>query len=256
MGNTSRPSSHLGAGLPTAPTHLLPFDQHGYLTDTLATKRKLVPRALPARYLLAPSQHQYQAGLPTDMVRLERVCDFIKVIDNGSASTTANRYPRDAGVKHPGGAQFWSAGRGCYKISRRTASPRWHAWPAPALSTGPATNAAALLLAPAAATPSATADSLSAPRSIKEARGRPAEWHRVHDAELRTHDTVLQNWTYEYPLPTDKPLPFTFGYKAKAIVYGGLERRKAPYEIHRYRMRPSVNFDEMRTASHMPPQSG
>jgi hypothetical protein len=34
--------------LPMTLTNLLPFGQRGYLTDTLATKRKLAHRALPA----------------------------------------------------------------------------------------------------------------------------------------------------------------------------------------------------------------
>jgi hypothetical protein len=50
------PIMALGApDLPTTPTHLLPFGQRGYLT----AKRKLAPRALPARYLTALSQRQY-----------------------------------------------------------------------------------------------------------------------------------------------------------------------------------------------------
>jgi hypothetical protein len=79
----------LGApDLPATPKHLLPFGQRGYLTDTLATKRKLVPRALPARYLTAPSQHQYQVLLPNDTVRLVRASEFIPVIGDGSAPAT------------------------------------------------------------------------------------------------------------------------------------------------------------------------
>jgi hypothetical protein len=60
-------------------------------------------------------------------------------------------------------------------------------------------------------------DLLSAPRSIKEARARPDadEWRRVHDAELRRHDTELLTWTYEDPLPTYKPLLFSIWYAAK-----------------------------------------
>jgi hypothetical protein len=70
----------LGApDLPTTPTHLLPFGQRSYLTDTLVTKRKLAPRALPARYLTAPSKHQYQVILPNDTVRLVRASEFIPI---------------------------------------------------------------------------------------------------------------------------------------------------------------------------------
>jgi hypothetical protein len=47
-GQYRRPIIALGApDLPTTPTHLLPFGQRGYLTDTLATKRKLAARAPP-----------------------------------------------------------------------------------------------------------------------------------------------------------------------------------------------------------------
>jgi hypothetical protein len=86
----------------------------------------------------------------------------------------------------------------------------------PCRQQAPVTNAAALLFALSAALPSATSDLLNAPRSTKEARGRPDadEWRRVHDAELRRLDSELLTWTYEDPLPTDKPLQFTIGYKA------------------------------------------
>jgi Reverse transcriptase (RNA-dependent DNA polymerase) len=102
-----------------------------------------------------------------------------------------------------------------------------------------------------------TADLLIALRSIKEARGRPDadECRRVHDAELRRQDTELLTSSYEDPLPTDKPLQFTIGCKAKTNMYGGLERRKARCSIRGDRMRPGIDFDEMRTASHMPSQS-
>jgi hypothetical protein len=39
-------------------------------------------------------------------------------------------------------------------------------------------------------------------------------------------------------------------------MYGGLERRKARCAIRGDCMRPGVEFDEMRTASHLPSQSG
>jgi hypothetical protein len=122
----------------------------------------------------------------------------------------------------------------------------------------PAANTVALLLALAAALPSKTADLVNAPLSIKEARDRPDadEWRRVHDVELRRHDTELLTWTYEDPLPTDKPLQFTIGYKAKTNTCGGLEHSKARCAIRGDRMRPGVDFDEMRNASHMTSKSG
>jgi hypothetical protein len=39
-------------------------------------------------------------------------------------------------------------------------------------------------------------------------------------------------------------------------MYGGLERHKARCVIHGDCTRPGVEFDEMRTASHLPSQSG
>jgi hypothetical protein len=68
---------------------------------------------------------------------------------------------------------------------------------------------------------------------------------RVHGTELRRHDTELLTWTYEDTLPTDKPLQFAIGYKAKTNMYDGLERRKARCTIRGDRMRPGVDFDEM-----------
>jgi hypothetical protein len=79
----------LGApDLPTTPMHLLPFGQRGYLTSTVATKRTLAPRALPARYPTAPSQHQYQVLLPNDTVCLVRASEFIPITGDGSAPAT------------------------------------------------------------------------------------------------------------------------------------------------------------------------
>ena len=45
-------------------------------------------------------------------------------------------------------------------------------------------------------------------------------------------------------------------YKAKTNQYGGLERHKARLAIRGDRMRPGIDFDETRTASHMPSQAG
>jgi hypothetical protein len=70
------------------PTHLLPFGQRGYLTDTIATKRNLAHRALTARYLWAPSQHQYQVLIRNDTIRLVRASEFKPIIGDGSAPAT------------------------------------------------------------------------------------------------------------------------------------------------------------------------
>jgi hypothetical protein len=124
--------------------------------------------------------------------------------------------------------------------------------------TRSATNAGPLLLPLAAALPSTTPYLLNAPRSIEAACGRPDadEWRRVHDAEPRRHEAELVTWTYEDLLPTEKLFTSTMGYKTKTNTYGGLESRKTRCAIRGDRMRPDVDFDEMRTAFHMPSQSG
>jgi hypothetical protein len=176
--------------------------------------------------------------LPNDTVRLVRASEFIPIICDGSApATVPPANPEAACVKHQGPAQTRCAGRRYTDIlaepSADSSSPRdpavqptteaAHPRPRPprneplltALTSvssplcrqqTPATNAAAILLALSAALPSTTADFLNAPRLIKVARGRPDadEWPRVH-AVLRRHDTELLTWTYEEPLPTDKP---------------------------------------------------
>jgi hypothetical protein len=104
----------LGApDLPTTPTHLLPFGRRSYLTDTLATKRELAPRPLPARYLTVPSQHQFQVLLPNDTVRLVRASEFIPIIGDGSAPATVGQYPEVASAEHQGPAQPRCSGRRC-----------------------------------------------------------------------------------------------------------------------------------------------
>jgi hypothetical protein len=210
----------LGApDLPTTPTHLLPFGRRSYLTDTLATKRELAPRPLPARYLTVPSQHQFQVLLPNDTVRLVRASEFIPIIGDGSAPATvppANiqkshtssiKDLHNPGVLATAALTFSRNHRGTrlrhmiQQLSQQrkrlilAPAPPRNEHPLTALASvsspscrpeAPATNAAALLLVLAAALPPKTADLLYAPRSIKEARCRPDadEWRRVHDAEL------------------------------------------------------------------------
>jgi hypothetical protein len=132
---------------------------------------------------------------------------------------------------------------------KSVSSPRWQVCPAPRAANRPPPPTRRLSCSPLP--PFTTADLLNAPRSIKEARGRTDadEWRRVHDAELRRHDTELLTCTYEDPLPTVKPLQFTIRYRAKTNMYGGLECRKARCAIRGDRMRPGVDFDEMRTTS-------
>jgi hypothetical protein len=281
----------LGApDLPTTPTHLLHFGQCGYLTGTLATKRKLAPRALPARYLTAPSQHQYQVLLPNNTVRLVRASEFIPIIRDWLAPATvppANvQKPHASSIKYlqkPGVlaaaalpfSRYHRRTRLRHVIQQLSQRKRLILSPVPPrnepLLTAPAsspsplcrqqaptTNAATLLLTLATALRSTKVDLLDATLSIKESRGRPdaIEWRRVHDAELRRHDTELLTWSYEDLLPTGKPLQFTIECNAKTNMYRGLERRKARCAIRGDRMRPVVDFDEVRTASHMQSKAG
>lgn len=45
-------------------------------------------------------------------------------------------------------------------------------------------------------------------------------------------------------------------FKAKTYIYGGLKRHKVQCAIRGHRMRPGVDFDDARTASHGPYQAG
>lgn len=45
-------------------------------------------------------------------------------------------------------------------------------------------------------------------------------------------------------------------FKAKTSIYGELERHKVRLAIRGDRMCPGLDFDETRTVSHMPSQSG
>lgn len=47
-------------GEPQSEGHLLPFDQHGFVVDTILKKTKLEDRALRVRYLRATSETQYR----------------------------------------------------------------------------------------------------------------------------------------------------------------------------------------------------
>lgn len=97
-----------------------------------------------------------------------------------------------------------------------------------------------------------------APKSLDEAhKSRDSlSWCKAWDDELERHDTTLRTWTYEDPLPSDKPLPYTMTFKSKTNMYGGLERHKVRLAIRGDRMRPGYDFDETRTASHMPTHAG
>jgi hypothetical protein len=214
-GTYRAPVIALGApSLPPSPAHLLPFGQHGYVTVT-GDKGKLAPRATLARYLGAPSQHQYAVLLPSGSVTNVRAAEFAPV----SAPTSP--------------------------------SPRY------AVTRAPIQNACSKQISACAAAAQSSVVP-TAPRTLAEARARPdaAEWQRAHDAELRRHDGELRTWTYVEQLPTDRPAPHVVTYRAKTNQYGGLERRKARIALAGNRLRPGVDFDQRRTASHMPSQAG
>lgn len=86
---------------------------------------------------------------------------------------------------------------------------------------------------------------------------RPGAAHRAkaREDEPSRHDTDLNTWPYEDPQPGDKPIPYVMTFEAKINMYGGLERCKVRCAARGDHMRPSFDFDEMRTASHMPPQA-
>ena len=62
--------------------------------------------------------------------------------------------------------------------------------------------------------------------------------------------------TYQVPRADDRPLPYVMAFRAKTNLFGGLERQKVRCAIRGDRMRPGLDFDATRTASHMPSQAG
>lgn len=61
-----------------------------------------------------------------------------------------------------------------------------------------------------------------APKSMEEARRIPdaEHWAKAWDAETDRHDTELNTWTYEDPLPTDSPKSYVLTFKSKTNMYG------------------------------------
>ena len=102
------------------------------------------------------------------------------------------------------------------------------------------------------------APSPPSPKTLQESMKRPdtLHWAKAWDDELFRHDTGLNTWTYEDPKPDDVAIPYVMTFKAKTYMYGGLERHKVRCAIRGDRMRAGVDFDDMRTASHMPLQAG
>ena len=97
------------------------------------------------------------------------------------------------------------------------------------------------------------------PKTLNDAKARPdyLSYAKAHDEELDRHGpNGLHTYDFVEALPSDRPIPFVMTYKAKTNQYGGLERHKARLAIRGDRMRPGIDFDETRTASHMPSQAG
>lgn len=75
-GTKQPPNSTLYPNL--IPKGLLSFGQRGYIVDTTPKKKKLAPRAIPARYLRALTHAQYLVFLPHEnKTRLIRPAEFI-----------------------------------------------------------------------------------------------------------------------------------------------------------------------------------
>lgn len=71
------------------------------------------------------------------------------------------------------------------------------------------------------------------PKNLDEAlqRSDAAHWAKAWDEELIRHVTEFNTWTYEDPLPNDKPIPYVMTFKAKNIRMGASRgtRFDAPY---------------------------
>lgn len=53
-------------------------------------------------------------------------------------------------------------------------------------------------------------------------------------------------------MPDDILLPYVMTFKPETIQYVGLEKHKVRCAIRGHKMRPEIDFDETRIASHMP----
>lgn len=51
-----------------------------------------------------------------------------------------------------------------------------------------------------------------------------ASWAKAWNAELQRHDTESKTWTYEDPIPTDRPLSYSLSFKSKTYIHSRLER--------------------------------
>ena len=55
------------------------------------------------------------------------------------------------------------------------------------------------------------------PRTLRQAMRLPdaKKWMAAHDQEIERHVSTLGSWHYERPLPTDRPIRYTFTYNIK-----------------------------------------
>jgi hypothetical protein len=65
-----------------------------------------------------------------------------------------------------------------------------------------------------------------------------AKWKAAHDQEIDRHVSILKTWHYERPLPTDRPIPYTFTYKVKT---------DHPGQPSTYKARCTIRGDLMRS---------
>lgn len=82
------------------------------------------------------------------------------------------------------------------------------------------------------------------------------QWAKAWDAEVIRHTDELKTWTLEEQHSEDRPLPYIMTLRSKTNQYGRLEKHKIRCAVRSDRMRPRLDFDETRKASHMPIQEG
>jgi hypothetical protein len=92
------------------------------------------------------------------------------------------------------------------------------------------------------------------PKTMCAARRLPDanQWAAAHDAEIRRHETELQTWRYEDPLPGDRPRPYVMTYKVKEDADRAYVKHKARCAIRGDLMEAGVEYDPLRTSSHTP----
>jgi hypothetical protein len=81
---------------------------------------------------------------------------------------------------------------------------------------------------------------IKVPRNMRQAMHLldAAKWRAAHDQEIDRHVSILKTWHYERPLPTDRPIPYTFTYKVKT---------DHPGQPSTYKARCTIRGDLMRS---------